>query len=97
MAAYSGSDEVGERWLAWMHEQFPGQEICAAPLSLSIACHTGRHRSGVQRVRGISADIRFLHKAKRPAERSGAFALCQEQPWCACPCLCRPPVRAWPG
>ncbi|OUP03660.1 dihydroxyacetone kinase [Anaerofilum sp. An201] len=41
MAAYSGSDEVGERWLAWMHEQFPGQEICAAPLSLSIACHTG--------------------------------------------------------
>lgn len=41
MAAYSGSDEVGERWLAWIHEQFPGQEICAAPLSLSIACHTG--------------------------------------------------------
>lgn len=41
MAAYSGSDEVGERWLGWMHEQFPDQEICAAPLSLSIACHTG--------------------------------------------------------
>ena len=41
MAAYSGSEELGERWVEWMRQQFPGREICAAPLTLSIACHTG--------------------------------------------------------
>lgn len=41
MAAYSGSEELGERWVEWMNQQFPGREICAAPLTLSIACHTG--------------------------------------------------------
>lgn len=41
MAAYAGDEELGDRWLSWMQEQFPDQEICSAPLTLSIACHTG--------------------------------------------------------
>ena len=41
MAAYAGDEELGARWLSWMQKQFPDQEICSAPLTLSIACHTG--------------------------------------------------------
>ncbi len=47
MAAYSGSDEVGQHWLNWVQKQFPGQEICGAPLSLSIGCHTGPNAIGL--------------------------------------------------
>lgn len=41
MAAYSGDEELGRRWVDWLSGQFPGREICSAPLTLSIACHTG--------------------------------------------------------
>lgn len=47
MAAYSGDEELGARWLEWVQKQFPGQEICSAPLTLSIACHTGPGAIGI--------------------------------------------------
>lgn len=39
--AYSGSPEGGEAWRAQVQEAFSQYHVYSAPLTLSIACHTG--------------------------------------------------------
>ena len=39
--AYTSTQEAAKEWLRELSEVFPGAEIYAAPLSLSIACHIG--------------------------------------------------------
>lgn len=45
--AWSGSDEVGHKWHRYVQERFPKCRVQAAPLALSIACHTGPGAVGV--------------------------------------------------
>ncbi len=40
-AAYSGNPEEAEQWVKELEENFPGFEINADPLSLSVSCHIG--------------------------------------------------------
>ena len=52
-AAYSGDPEIGETWRNELQAAFPDLLIEKAPLSVSIACHTGDGALGV----GITQDI----------------------------------------
>ena len=45
--AYSGGPEVGQKWQKFVQSRFPRCRVHAAPLSLSIACHTGPGAVGV--------------------------------------------------
>ena len=40
-AAYSGDEELGQKWKEELEGHFPGFDIHMAPLSLSVACHIG--------------------------------------------------------
>ena len=45
--AYSGDDELGRKWQKYVQARFPKCRVHSAPLSLSIACHTGPGAVGV--------------------------------------------------
>lgn len=47
LAAHTCEDEEAEEWLEEIQSRFPGYETYMAPLSLSIACHTGRGALGI--------------------------------------------------
>ena len=46
-AAYTGSEETGEKWRLVLQSAFPDLAIEKDPLPLSIACHTGTDALGV--------------------------------------------------
>ena len=46
-AAYTGSEETGEKWRLVLQSAFPDLAIEKDPLPLSIACHTGADALGV--------------------------------------------------
>lgn len=45
--AWTGSDELGRKWHRYVQSRFPRCTVQAAPLALSIACHTGPGAVGV--------------------------------------------------
>ena len=46
-AAYSGSEELGREWTAYLKEQFPDTEIYMSNLPFSIVTHTGPGICGI--------------------------------------------------
>lgn len=45
--AYSGDPEEGEKWRKYVQTRFPKCKVQSAPLSLSVACHTGPGALGI--------------------------------------------------
>ncbi|GKI14996.1 degV domain-containing protein [Oscillospiraceae bacterium] len=45
--AWSGNEELGRKWHRYVQARFPKCRVQAAPLALSIACHTGPGALGV--------------------------------------------------
>lgn len=45
--AWTGSGELGRKWQKYVQSRFPKCAVQAAPLALSIACHTGPGAIGV--------------------------------------------------
>ncbi len=45
--AYSGDPENGKKWQKYVQERFPKCKVQSAPLSLSVACHTGPGAIGI--------------------------------------------------
>ena len=45
--AYSGDPEMGKKWQKYVQTRLPRCRVHSAPLSLSIACHTGPGAVGV--------------------------------------------------
>lgn len=45
--AYAGDEELGQKWHKYVQSRFPRCKVQCAPLSLSIACHTGPGALGV--------------------------------------------------
>lgn len=51
--AYSGSDELGAEWNAFVQQAFPQFQVYSTVLPMSIACHTGPGALGVACVREL--------------------------------------------
>lgn len=45
--AYSGDPELGKKWQKYVQSRLPRCRVHSAPLSLSIACHTGPGAVGI--------------------------------------------------
>lgn len=46
-AAYTTSEEEAVQWIETIKAEFPGVEVVADPLSLSVSCHVGRGALGI--------------------------------------------------